>query len=138
MLIYLDIDGVLLAGGYPSEHSKEFLKYVLRQYPDNVYWLTTHCKGDADVLIRHMTQFFDTETIELMKQIKPTNWNVAKPDAIDFSKPFLWFDDTCFDFEKAILQKHGALENWIEVDLRKNPSALKDFLDDFPIPVAYN
>ncbi|MFA6537665.1 MAG: hypothetical protein WCT18_04705 [Patescibacteria group bacterium] len=133
--IYLDIDGVLLKGREPSFFAKEFLAYVLEQYPDCVFWLTTRCKGDADILIRHMSQFFDTETLDLMKKIKPTNWNVAKTDAIDFSKPFLWFDDTCFDFEKAILQKHEALENWVEIDLAKNPNVLKDFLTDFPLPV---
>jgi len=133
--IYLDIDGVLLKGGRPVFFAKEFLAYVLEHYPEHVFWLTTHCKGDADVLIRHMSQFFDTETIDMMKQIKPTDWNVAKTDGIDFAQQFLWFDDTCFDFEKAILEKHGVLGNWIEIDLGKNPNILKDFINDFPLPI---
>ena len=56
-----------------------------------------------------------------MKKIKPTSWQTAKTRAIDFSKPFLWFDDDLFYEEKETLKKHSALDNWIEVDLAKNP-----------------
>lgn len=136
MNIYLDIDGVLLANDDNlARHASDFLRYVLEHYPDSTYWLTTHCKGDAHTPIEHVGHLFDPATIDLMKKIKPTNWDVAKTDGIDFNKPFLWFDDDCFDFERKILLEHGVLDNWIEVDLRKDENQLQRFIDSFPLPV---
>jgi len=138
MNIYLDIDGVLLANeGYPAEHAPEFIKYVLTNYPDSTYWLTTHCQGDASRPVRDIADLFDNETIDFLKMIKPTIWldSSNKTDAIDFTKPFLWFDDDLFITERQALMEHKVLENWIEVDLRKNPDMLGKFLQSFPIPV---
>lgn len=135
--IYLDIDGVLLANDLnPANHAPEFLKYVLEKFPDSTYWLTTHCQGDAKVPIQHIGHLFDTETVELMKKIKPTSWDLAKTRAIDFSRPFLWFDDDLFYEEKESLIEHDLLDNWIEVDLSKNPDQLQNFINSFPIPAT--
>jgi len=138
MNIYLDIDGVLLANEkHPALGAKEFIKYVLTNYPDTTYWLTTHCQGDASRPIRDVGHLFDNETVELMKKIKPTIWldSSAKTDAIDFSQPFLWFDDDLFAKEREALLSHGVLENWIEVDLMKDPNTLNKFLHSFPMPI---
>ena len=133
--IYLDIDGVLLANDLtPANHAADFLKKVLREYPYTTYWLTTHCQGDASVPIQHIGHLFDKETVELMKQIKPTTWETAKTRAIDFTKAFLWFDDDLFHEEKQTLIEHGVLDNWIEVDLSKDPDQLAKFVASFPIP----
>jgi len=140
MNIYLDIDGVLLANDrQPANYSKEFLKHVLGNFPDSTYWLTTHCQGDASRPVRDIGDLFDNETVELMKKIKPTTWlhSSSKTAAIDFSKPFLWFDDDLFINEKEELIKHDALDNWIEVDLRKDPNMLLRFIQSFPVPVEY-
>jgi len=132
--IYLDIDGVLLANEhYAANYAHEFLAYVTSNYP--VYWLTTHCRGDAQHTVRHLARVMPPETVELLKTIQPTNWDMAKTDAIDFSRPFLWFDDDLFDFERDDLIRHNALDNWIEVDLAKDENMLKVFLDHFPIPI---
>lgn len=138
MNIYLDIDGVLLANEhYPANYAPEFIKYCLTNYPDSTYWLTTHCQGDASRPIRDIGNLFNDETVELMKKIKPTIWldSSAKTDAIDFTKPFLWFDDDLFIKERDALINHEVLENWIEVDLRKDPDALGKFIQSFPIPI---
>lgn len=140
MNIYLDIDGVLLANDrHPANYAKEFLKYVLTHYPDTTYWLTTHCQGDASRPIKNIGDLFDDETVEIMKKIKPTTWldSPSKTSAIDFSQPFLWFDDDLFISERNELIEHNALDNWIEVDLRKDPDQLGKFLQSFPIPVEY-
>lgn len=130
MNIYLDIDGVILASEHqPAKHAKEFIKYFTDNYP--VYWLTTHCKGDALYTINHLHRYFDLETLELLKKIKPTNWSYSKTEAIDYSQPFVWFDDYAFEFEKEQLNKHKALSSWIKVDLAKNVNHLKDILDIF-------
>jgi hypothetical protein len=120
----------------PANYSKEFLATVLERYPYTTHWLTTHCDGDASVPIQHIGHLFDNETIELMQKIKPTSWQTAKTRAIDFSKPFLWFDDDLFYEEKEVLAKHGALDNWIEVDLAKDPDQLAQFVTSFPLPIS--
>ncbi len=135
MNIYLDIDGVLLANDLnPANHAPEFLKFVLNKFPDSTYWLTTHCQGDASVPIQHIGHLLDNETVELMRKIKPTSWDLAKTRAIDFTKPFLWFDDDLFFEEREDLINHGVLDNWIKVDLRTNPNQLNDFILSFPLP----
>ena len=135
--IYLDIDGVLLANDqHAAISSKEFLKYVLTNYPDTTYWLTTHCNGDASAPVRHISHLFDDETVELLKQIKATSWQTAKTRGIDFTKPFLWFDDDLFYEEKETLLAHGVLDNWIEVDLAKDPNHLGKILTSFPLPIS--
>lgn len=136
MNIYLDIDGVLLdRNSERAAHAPEFVRCVLATCPDSTYWLTTHCKGAAAVPLRRIGPLFDAETRALMARIKPTNWDLAKTEAIDFRSPFLWFDDDCFDVERRALEQHGVLENWIKVDLRRSPHQLGLFLQSFPIPI---
>lgn len=136
--IYLDIDGVLLANDLnPANHASEFLQYILKNYPDSTYWLTTHCQGDANIPIQHIGHLFSAEVIDIMRQIKPTSWDLAKTRAIDFSKPFLWFDDDLFYEEKQTLSAKGVLDNWIQVDLSKNPNQLMSFITSFPLPVEH-
>lgn len=136
--IYLDIDGVLIANEInPANYANVFIEYVLTHYPDSAYWLTTHCQGDTTDVFRHIGHLFPEKTIEYMKMIKPTTWlnSPNKTSAIDFSQPFLWFDDDLFYGEKQELLKHNALDNWIEVNLHKNPNQLQDFINSFPLPV---
>jgi len=130
MNIYLDIDGVILANDkQPALHVKEFLEFVTAKYP--TYWLTTHCKGDAEYTLNHISQYFDTLTLTIAKRIKPTIWNLSKTEAIDFTIPFLWFDDYIFDFEKRDLINHNALNRWVEVNLSKDPHQLALFMRNF-------
>ena len=137
MNVYLDIDGVLLANDLnPANHASEFIKHVVTKFPDTTYWLTTHCQGDANIPIEHIGHLFSNEIVELMKKIKPTTWDLAKTRAIDFTQPFLWFDDDLFYEEKETLNQNGLLDNWIGVDLSRNPDQLQNFIDSFPLPVT--
>jgi hypothetical protein len=137
MNIYLDIDGVLLANDlHTANFAAEFIELVLTKFPDTTYWLTTHCQGDSNVPIQHIGHLFDAKTVEYMKMIKPTTWETAKTRAIDFTQPFLWFDDDLFYEEKQSLIKNGVMDNWIEVDLFKDPDQLAKFMSSFPIPAA--
>lgn len=127
MNIYLDIDGVILANDLqPAKYAKEFLKYITENH--DVYWLTTHCKGDAEYTVNFINRFFDIETLGYLKKIKPTNWSTSKTEAIDFMSPFLWFDDDLFESEKQDLIRHTALDRWIEVNLSKNVNQLKELI----------
>lgn len=139
MNIYLDIDGVLLANELnPANYASEFIEYVLSNYPDSTYWLTTHCQGDANGPIKHLKPIFDEKTVELMRKIKPTTWlnSPKKTSAIDFTIPFLWFDDNLFYGEKQDLLEQNKLDNYIEVNLRKDPDQLRKFIESFPIPIS--
>jgi hypothetical protein len=128
--IYLDIDGVLLANtDNTANYADDFLKYALTKYPDSVYWLTTHCQGDASVPIQRFGHLFEPKTVALMSRIKPTTWDIAKTEAIDFSKPFRWLDDDLFSEEMRALQQHDALESWIEINLAKNENQLLEVID---------
>ncbi len=137
MNVYLDIDGVLLANDkFVAPHVDEFVAKCLER--GEVYWLTTWCRGDSAPAIRRLAQTnMNPATIELLaKHAQPTNWHTAKTEAIDLSKPFLWFDDDLFPDERAELIKYGMLGNWIEVDLHKNPKQLLTFVRSFPIPIT--
>lgn len=132
--IYLDIDGVILANDLnPANYAREFLKLVINNYP--TYWLTTHCKGDASTAVKRLAEVFEPDIVLLLQRVKPTDWDAAKTDGIDFSRPFLWFDDDLFLQERQVLEDCGVLGNWIEVNLAKDENQLADFLISFPIPV---
>lgn len=134
MNVYLDIDGVLLANDKnPARFADEFIEYVVSKYP--TYWLTTHCWHGDNHVVALLSKYFSEQTMTFIRQINPTEWGESKTDGIDFSSPFLWFDDDLFDEEKIELVKHNALENWIEVNLCKNENVLKGFLTSFPILV---
>lgn len=127
MNIYLDIDGVILASDYhKAKYSDEFVKHLVCKYP--VYWLTTHCKGNPILTVRFLERFFNQETIKLMKFILPTNWHTLKTEAIDFSKPFLWFDDNLYKEERKALAENNCLDSWVGIDLTKDENQLSKYL----------
>lgn len=133
--IYLDIDGVILANeSNLAAHAPEFISYVVKNFP--VYWLTTHCQGDARVPLQRIGYLFDTGTIRSLRKIRPTSWHTLKTEAIDFSKPFLWFDDDLFPEERSELIRHNALASWVEVNLQEDPSTLKRLLENLMAPLT--
>jgi hypothetical protein len=133
MNIYLDIDGVLrtyIAQAVP--YVDEFLQAVLAKYPDSTYWLTTHYWQGQDTTRVVLEPVLRPETVKLLDKIKPTTWGEFKTDGIDFSKPFLWFDDEfLYDEEREELLKHGALENHVLVDLYQNPDQLHQLTEKY-------
>lgn len=127
MNIYLDIDGVLLANeNSAANYADEFLQAVLAAYPDSTYWLTTHnWRGEnrtKEVLAPHLKP----ETVPLLDKIKPSVWNEMKTDGINFSEKFIWLDDDLWEDELTVLEQHNATDNFILIDLKKNPNQLKD------------
>lgn len=132
MNIYLDIDGVLVTNNEAAQYANEFLRYVITNYPDSTFWLTTRCQGNAETTVNQISKYFDDDVAVSLKAIKPTVWNVAKTEAIDFTKPFLWFDDTLLYGEREVLTAHHAFNKHILINLRKNPKQLKFLIDSFP------
>lgn len=130
MNVYLDIDGVLLANkDSATNYADEFLQDVLAAYPDSTYWLTTHnWRGDnrtKEVLAPHLKP----ETVPLLDKIKPTVWNEMKTDGLNFSEKFIWLDDDLWEDELTVLEQHNATDNFILIDLKKNPNQLKDLAE---------
>ena len=124
MNIYLDINGVLLTKNLePALFVNYFLNKALKK--NKVYWLTTHSKSQKENPINYLAQFFDKETLELMKLINMPKWNVLKTEAIDFTQEFLWFDDSLLQAEEAVLKGKGKYNSWVKVDLDNNPKQLK-------------
>ena len=131
MKIYLDIDDTLINTDMyamrPANHLKEFLSYMVKNH--DVYWLTTHCNGDATTAVYYMNKFVSPEITDLIMRIKPTRWKVCKTEAINMDEDFLWFDDVLsFDEEKQLREK-GKLESFVRVNLDLEPDILKEFID---------
>ncbi len=128
MKVYLDIDGVLLANEEnPALHAEELIHYLTENY--EVYWLTTHCRGDAVHTQQHIARHFPKQiTLRALGKIQATNWDTWKTEAIDFSQPFYWIDDDLFDEEERELVARGARGRFINVDLRQNPAQLLDII----------
>jgi hypothetical protein len=124
MNIYLDIDGVLLANEENlSLGVADFIKYAADHF--EVYWLTTHCMdGNTTHAIDYVQRVANENLRPWLEKFKPLTWSLKKTDAIDFSKPFLWFDDDCYIGEKMDLQEYDVLDSWIEVNLVKHPDQM--------------
>ena len=122
--IYLDIDGVILASeDYLSIGAEELIKYAVENF--DVYWLTTHCtESDATHAINYVVRAGNESLRPHLEKLIPTSWNENKTEAIDFSKPFLWFDDDCYQGERRDLENNNAFDSWVEVDLSKYPNQL--------------
>ncbi len=128
MNIYLDIDGVILANDrQPALHADEFIKRLVESFP--VFWLTTHCRNPGDDPVPMLSRFFWPDTVAYLKRIKPAYWDTFKTEGIDFTQPFLWFDDDLFEEERSVLAEKEILDSWVEIDLAKNPNQLRDLVD---------
>ena len=124
--IYLDIDGVLAGSASPQDDVVEFATYLLDHYSNNLHWLTTHCKHGENNTLWKLKEIFDADLAQrLYETVKPTDWSVAKTDAIDFHHPFIWFDDTLFEFERKVLAQNDALNNFYQINPRDPKTAHK-------------
>lgn len=112
-----------------ANYVDEFLQAVLAAYPDSTYWLTTHnWRGEnrtKEVLAPHLKP----EIVPLLDRIKPSVWNEMKTDGINFSEKFIWLDDDLWQDELKALERHNATDNFILIDLKKNPDQLKTIAD---------
>lgn len=127
MNIYLDIDGVLIGSNSPQKDRVRFIKYILKHYPDSTFWLTSHCRKDVNRTAEQLQYNGDLPKKLIAKMdriIQPNGFDTLKTDGIDFSKPFLWFDDNLFYSEKEVLQRHKALDSHIMMN-KKEPKMAK-------------
>ena len=133
MKLFLDIDGVLLGIDHEkshraalADHALVFLEFALAHF--EVYWLTTHCRGDAqpaiDHIIRH-TKLSDRERLlDLVSQIRVSDYETFKTDGLPTDEPFVWLDDAPTQSELQFLRERDWLDRWLWVDTREDPEDL--------------
>ena len=118
--LFVDIDGVLLRRDNTlAKDAKEFLGWAIDHF--DCYWLTTR---DRSGLERIITAFKDQLPEDLIRKIKPTQWETLKTEAIDLNSDFYWIDDGLLATERDLV---GG--RWIMVNVNKNHDAIKEAWD---------
>ena len=122
--VYLDVDGVLLgesAGQVVlARHAAELIDFLVARY--DVYWLTTHCCGDAQAVVGYLDRYAPHDFIARLAPIKPTHFDVLKTDAL--IGDFYWLDDSPLEVELTELRRRGKFDRWIDVNTRVRPDDL--------------
>lgn len=122
--IYLDVDGVLLAhveGRVAlARHAPRFIDFLLDGF--DVYWLTTHCRGEAGAVLNYLSGYAPAEVLDRLRAVKPTRFDVLKTEAL--AGDFYWLDDSPLEAEVAELRRRRAFDRWIEVNTRARPDDL--------------
>ena len=127
--IYLDIDGVIKGCASPQEDIEAFLRYCLDNYPDSMYWLTTHCNKGINRAPEALRGYLSDKLLdELETKVKPTTWEVLKTDGIDMDRDFVWFDDNLFESEKRVLESYYVLDGFLRMN-PKDPGMAKKALE---------
>ena len=132
--LYIDIDGVLITTKNPVSPSgiDRFIQFITSNF--DCYWLTTHCKGESTHCLDYLKDYLSENSISALSQVKATDWDTLKTEAINLDEPFVWLDDYVFSVEKKILEQAGKIDSLIPIDLcRENElnriiSILKDKL----------
>ena len=120
MNFYLDIDGTIITKDHQQAGGlKSFLTYLHKN--GEIYWLTTHCKeNNTAKVFLYLKPILDKENFALIQTITSTSWQTLKTESIDFSQPFIWFDDYILEAEKEVLKRNNVLSSWIKINLQKN------------------
>ena len=123
MVIYLDIDGVVLGKNEKGNialipNFKAILSYLRKNY--ECRWLTTHGRHNADDVIRYLKPYLKGISAKELRFIKVVPWRTLKTETIEFDSLFIWVDDQPLQFELDILRKKGFLNRWLKVDTYTN------------------
>ena len=128
MNIYLDIAGTLGWTQSPINDVVELLEYCLDNYPGQVYWLTTFCKNGINRTYEALSFLPDDLRQRAFEEVKPTDWSALKTDAIDFTKPFVWIDDSIYDSERRVLDEYFVEDSYYWMN-SSDPEGAKKALD---------
>ena len=134
MNIYFDIDGVLKGSKSSIKDIETLVSYCIMHYNNSIFWLTTHCNNGINNTRRVLDGSISEDLLDQIEMtFHPTTWNTLKTDAIDFSKPFVWFDDTVLHAELEVMnqyeKKHKANRYGLFLMDAKDPNAAKDALE---------
>lgn len=127
MNIYLDIDGTIKDTLASQEDIIQFIEYCLDNH--QVYWLTTHCRNGCNRTYE-VLDFLPDSLRKRTFEIKETDWNALKTDAIDFDGggKFLWFDDVILLAELDVLLMNNADRGFFKIEA-DNPHCLQEALE---------
>ena len=118
--LYLDIDGVLLHRDHTlAKDAQEFLDWAIDHF--DCYWLTTRDRSGLEKII---SAFNGQLPEDLLRKIKPTQWETLKTEAIDLNSDFYLIDDGLLATERDLVG-----DRWIRVNVNKDPNGLKKALD---------
>lgn len=136
--IYLDINGVIEYQDSIIPGFREFLLKVIDTH--KVYWLTTHCNGDAENPVKYLMRFTDDEEfIAALRKILPTKWDFIKSEGIDYSEDFVWYDDKPLSLnEERYMEERGGSGRLRLVDLDKVPGFWWEEVETFGINIHPN
>ena len=133
MLLFLDVDGVLLGKRDPRDirhcmaaGCEAFIDFALARF--DCYWLTSHCRGDAPAVIDYLRPYADASLLAKLERIRPTDYRTFKTEALHGD--FLWVDDAPTVYELDFLEKNGMLHRWMQVDTRTEYTALGSLIPD--------
>ena len=127
---YIDIDGVLIRNGKRGpELIPKFTRVVgcLKKNFD-CYWLTTHVRsgvGSAGAM-KKLAPFLKKARVDpgILDGINPTDWQTLKTEAIEFTEPFIWLEDSPLIAERRICEEKGCFDSIVLVDWRERASRL--------------
>ena len=122
--VYLDVDGVLRGCASPVEDIEDFLWFCLENC--YCYWLTSYCRGGANFAVSKISGISQKLRFELEARVQPTDWHFSKSEAIDYSEPFVWFDDNApFDMLSKLKGYGPSGDNFYWVNSNDPESAKK-------------
>ena len=128
LLFKLSLNSDFFSFRFRTNRIIALLRYCLDNYPNSLYWLTTHCKNGVNHTNFALSGAFPKELVdELCQTFQPTDWEVLKTDAIDLDCDFVWFDDNLFETEKAVLESHYVLDGFFKMN-PKDPTMAKKTL----------
>ena len=127
MKLFLDVDGVLLAGDRLAAHAIEFLQFASANF--ECYWLTTHVRDASTVqVMRHLLQATpkaqQQALVAVASKVLPAPWPKWKSDALPKDGRFAWLDDAPTATELDVLRQRGQLSCWLHVDVNEEPGDL--------------
>ncbi len=130
--VYLDVDGVLRGCASPVEDIEEFLWFCLQNC--YCYWLTSYCRGGANFAVQKIGGISQKLRFELEARVQPTDWHFSKSEAIDYSEPFVWFDDNAPMHMLAELKDYGANASknfyWVNSSDSESAKKMLEFLKE--------
>lgn len=75
----------------------------------NCFWLTTHCRHGTNKAVQYLSQYYDSETVQLLSKVQPAYWNDLKTEGIDFDEDFIWLEDAPLEADQSDWAVQGSL-----------------------------